>query len=112
MHDWLGWREVARLRPSRPCSTFPTRFLTLASLGAERLRTMLAEREWVAVIGAMTGGQAVQMVKGNLEATYLSGWQVAADANLVGDTHPDQSLHPASSGPAAYPTGTGSNRHD
>ena len=73
---------------------------TLARLGAERLRTLLAEREWVAALGAMTGGQAVQMVKAGLEAIYLSGWQVAADANLAGETYPDQSLYPVSSGPA------------
>ena len=51
---------------------------TLARLGAERLRYLLAEREWVPALGAMTGGQAVQMVKAGLEAIYLSGWQVAA----------------------------------
>jgi isocitrate lyase len=73
---------------------------TLARLGAERLRTLLEEREWVAALGAMTGGQAVQMVRAGLEAVYLSGWQVAADANLVGGTYPDQSLYPANSGPA------------
>jgi isocitrate lyase len=73
---------------------------TLARLGAERLRVLLAEREWVAALGAVTGGQAVQMVKAGLEAIYLSGWQVAADANLVGGTYPDQSLYPANSGPA------------
>jgi len=73
---------------------------TLARLGAERLRTLLEEREWVAALGAMTGGQAVQMVRAGLEAIYLSGWQVAADANLVGGTYPDQSLYPANSGPA------------
>ena len=48
----------------------------------------------------MTGGQAVQMVRAGLEAIYLSGWQVAADANLAGGTYPDQSLYPANSGPA------------
>jgi len=73
---------------------------TLARLGAERLRRLLAERAWVPALGAMTGGQAVQMVKAGLEAIYLSGWQVAADANLVGGTYPDQSLYPANSGPA------------
>jgi isocitrate/methylisocitrate lyase len=73
---------------------------TLARLGAERLRRLLAEDEWVAALGAMTGGQAVQMVKGGLQAIYLSGWQVAADANLSGHTYPDQSLYPVSSGPA------------
>ena len=73
---------------------------TLARLGAERLRTLLVEREWVAALGAMTGGQAVQMVRAGLDAIYLSGWQVAADANLAGGTYPDQSLYPANSGPA------------
>jgi isocitrate lyase len=73
---------------------------TLARLGAERLRMLLAERDWVPALGAMTGGQAVQMVKAGLEAIYLSGWQVAADANLAGGTYPDQSLYPANSGPA------------
>ena len=73
---------------------------TLGRLGAERLRRLLAEEDWVAALGAMTGGQAVQMVKAGLKAIYLSGWQVAADANLSGHTYPDQSLYPASSGPA------------
>ncbi|MFN8221958.1 MAG: isocitrate lyase [Gaiellales bacterium] len=73
---------------------------TLARLGAERLRTLLGERDWVPALGAMTGGQAVQMVKAGLEAIYLSGWQVAADANLASGTYPDQSLYPANSGPA------------
>ncbi|HET6683359.1 MAG TPA: isocitrate lyase [Gaiella sp.] len=94
--------------PARPYTTSDVERLrgsvrvehTLARLGAERLRTLLAEREWVAALGAVTGGQAVQMVKAGLEAIYLSGWQVAADANLVGGTYPDQSLYPANSGPA------------
>ncbi len=73
---------------------------TLARLGAERLRQLLAEDEWVPALGAMTGGQAVQMVKAGLKAIYLSGWQVAADANLSGNTYPDQSLYPANSAPA------------
>jgi isocitrate lyase len=72
---------------------------TLARLGAERLRQLLTEEEWVPALGAMTGGQAVQMVKAGLKAIYLSGWQVAADANLSGATYPDQSLYPANSGP-------------
>jgi isocitrate lyase len=73
---------------------------TLARLGAERLRRLLAEDEYVAALGAMTGGQAVQMAKAGLKAIYLSGWQVAADANLAGQTYPDQSLYPADSAPA------------
>jgi isocitrate/methylisocitrate lyase len=73
---------------------------TVARLGAERLRELLDREEWVAALGAMTGGQAVQMVKAGLQAIYLSGWQVAADANLAGQTYPDQSLYPATSAPA------------
>jgi Isocitrate lyase family len=73
---------------------------TLARLGAERLRRLLADEDYVAALGAMTGGQAVQMVKAGLNAIYLSGWQVAADANLSGHTYPDQSLYPATSAPA------------
>ena len=73
---------------------------TLARMGALRLRALLEEEEWVAALGAMTGGQAVQMVKAGLKAIYLSGWQVAADANLSGQTYPDQSLYPATSAPA------------
>src|SRR6476659_5470486 len=66
----------------------------------ERLRGSGRVEQTLARLGALTGGQAVQMVKAGLEAIYLSGWQVAADANLVGGTYPDQSLYPASSGPA------------
>src|ERR671915_2490427 len=73
---------------------------TLARLGAERLWKLLQERDYVAALGAMTGGQAVQMVKAGLKAIYLSGWQVAADANVAGQTYPDQSLYPANSAPA------------
>jgi isocitrate lyase len=73
---------------------------TFARRGAERLWRQLREREVVAALGAMSGGQAVQMVRAGLEAIYLSGWQVAADANLAGHTYPDQSLYPANSAPA------------
>jgi isocitrate lyase len=72
---------------------------TLARRGAQRLRELLVDEDWVAALGAMTGGQAVQMVKAGLKAIYLSGWQVAADANIAGQTYPDQSLYPASSAP-------------
>ncbi len=72
---------------------------TLARLGAERLWELLA-REPVRALGAVTGGQAVQMVRAGLQAIYLSGWQVAAEANLAGHTYPDQSLYPANSVPA------------
>ncbi len=73
---------------------------TLARLGAERLWQLLQDEECVAALGALTGGQAVQMVKAGLKAIYLSGWQVAADGNLAGHTYPDQSLYPSNSGPA------------
>jgi isocitrate lyase len=86
--------EVLRLRPSVRVEH------TLARVGAERLWTLLCEREFVPALGALTGGQAVQMVKAGLEAIYLSGWQVAADANLGEQVYPDQSLYPANSVPA------------
>jgi isocitrate lyase len=73
---------------------------TLARRGAERLWGLMHEDEYVAALGALTGGQAVQMVRAGLKAIYLSGWQVAADANLAGATYPDQSLYPANSAPA------------
>jgi isocitrate lyase len=73
---------------------------TLARIGAERLWQLLGSEPRVAALGAMTGGQAVQMVRAGLKAIYLSGWQVAADANLNGHTYPDQSLYAATSAPA------------
>jgi isocitrate/methylisocitrate lyase len=73
---------------------------TLACLGAERLWELLHHEPYVAALGALTGGQAVQMVKAGLKAIYISGWQVAADANQAGQTYPDQSLYPATSAPA------------
>ncbi len=72
---------------------------TLARLGAQRLRTLLAEQDAVTALGALTGNQAVQQVRAGLKAIYLSGWQVAADANLAGQTYPDQSLYPVNSVP-------------
>jgi isocitrate lyase len=84
---------------------------TLARRGAERLWATLqqntgtafrrqADPQWAAALGALTGNQAVQQVRAGLQAIYLSGWQVAADANLAGQTYPDQSLYPANSVPA------------
>src|SRR6187549_2275529 len=73
---------------------------SLARLGAERLWQLLQDEDYVAALGAMTGGQAVQMVKAGLKAIYLSGWQVAADANLSEHVYPDQSLYPVTSAPA------------
>src|SRR6266481_10086276 len=73
---------------------------TLARLGAERLWWLLNHEFYVPALGALTGNQAVQQVKAGLKAIYLSGWQVAADANLAGQMYPDQSLYPANSVPA------------
>jgi isocitrate lyase len=73
---------------------------TVARLGAERLWRLLHDEPYVAALGALTGAQAVQMIKAGLQAIYLSGWQVAGDANLAGQTYPDQSLYPVSSAPA------------
>jgi isocitrate lyase len=85
--------DVARLR-----GTVKIEY-TLARLGAERLWELMHERPFVRALGALTGNQAVQQVKAGLEAIYLSGWQVAADANLAGQMYPDQSLYPANSVP-------------
>ena len=73
---------------------------TLARRGAEKLWQLLQNEDYVAALGAMTGNQAMQQVKAGLKAIYVSGWQVAADANLAGQMYPDQSLYPANSVPA------------
>jgi isocitrate lyase len=72
---------------------------TIATTMANQLWESLKEQDYVNALGAMTGGQAVQMVRAGLQAIYLSGWQVAADANLAGSVYPDQSLYPANSAP-------------
>ncbi len=72
---------------------------SLARLGAEKLWTSLHTEDFVNALGALTGNQAMQQVKAGLKAIYLSGWQVAADANLAGEMYPDQSLYPANSVP-------------
>jgi isocitrate lyase len=86
-------RDVVRLRGSVQEEH------TLARLGAERLWHLLHTEDFVPSLGAVTGNQAVQQVRAGLPAIYLSGWQVAADANLAGQTYPDQSLYPANSVP-------------
>src|SRR3954470_17236531 len=105
-HEWKAdarWRgversykaqDVARLRGSIRID------YTLARHGAERLWELLTSGGFVRTFGAMTGAQAVEMVRAGLQAIYLSGWQVAADANLAGQTYPDQSLYPSNSVPA------------
>ena len=98
-HRWAGITrpyteaDVARLRGSVRIEH------TLAARGARRLWDLLQSRDYVHALGALTGSQAVQMVRAGLEAIYLSGWQVAADANTSGHTYPDQSLYPADSVP-------------
>src|SRR5215216_6303895 len=72
---------------------------TVACRGAEKLWRLLTTEPYVNTLGALTGNQAMQQVKAGLKAIYLSGWQVAADANLAGHTYPDQSLYPANSVP-------------
>src|SRR6266550_4099626 len=72
---------------------------TLARRGAEKLWQLLQNEDYVAALGALTGNQAMQQVKAGLKAIYVSGWQVAADANLAGQMYPDQSLYPANSVP-------------
>jgi isocitrate lyase len=96
---WTGTRrdysaqDVIRLRGS------VVEEHTLARRGAKRLWDLLHTEDAVRALGAITGNQAVQMVKAGLQAIYLSGWQVAADGNLAGQTYPDQSLYPANSVP-------------
>jgi isocitrate lyase len=86
-------RDVTRLRGSIQEEH------TLARVGAERLWSLLRDEPYINTLGALTGNQAVQQVRAGLKAIYLSGWQVAADANLAGQTYPDQSLYPVNSVP-------------
>jgi isocitrate lyase len=76
---------------------------TLAKLGAKRLWELLHTEAFVPALGALTGNQAVQMVRAGLKAIYLSGWQVAADANTAGQMYPDQSLYPCQQRPHRRP---------
>ena len=87
-------RDVVRLRGTIPVEH------SIARLTAEKLWRYLQERPFVNALGALTGNQAMQQVKAGLDAVYLSGWQVAGDANLAGEMYPDQSLYPADSVPA------------
>jgi len=86
--------EVVRLRGTIPVEH------SIARLSAEKLWRYLNEKPFVNALGALTGNQAMQQVKAGLDAIYLSGWQVAGDANLAGEMYPDQSLYPADSVPA------------
>src|SRR5476651_2250751 len=86
--------DVVRLRGSVPVEH------TLAKRGAEKLWASIHDEPFVNALGALTGNQAMQQVKAGLKAIYLSGWQVAADANIAGEMYPDQSLYPANSVPS------------
>jgi isocitrate lyase len=88
-----GAEDVVRLRGTVAIEH------SLATRGAERLWKSLHTADFVNALGALTGNQAMQQVKAGLQAVYLSGWQVAADANLAGEMYPDQSLYPANSVP-------------
>ena len=95
-----GRRRAATPRRTSCACAAPSRSSTRSpERGAERLWDLLHNEDYVNALGALTGGQAVQMVRAGLKAIYLSGWQVAADANLAGQTYPDQSLYPANSVP-------------
>lgn len=96
---WAGIRrdfspgDVVRLRGSVHVES------SLARRGAEKLWELLQNEPYIPALGAVTGNQAVQMAEAGLKAIYLSGWQVAADANLAGQMYPDQSLYPCNSAP-------------
>jgi isocitrate lyase len=105
-HEWKTderWRGIERAYSPEDVLRLRGRFPvehTLARLGAQRLWDLLRRERPTRALGCLTGGQAVQSVRAGLDAIYLSGWQVAADANLAGATYPDQSLYPANSVPA------------
>ncbi len=104
-HEWSTdprWKGVERTYSAEDVIRLRGSFRvehSVARAGAERLWELVNETEYVNALGALTGGQAVEMVKAGLKAIYLSGWQVAADANASGQTYPDQSLYPANSVP-------------
>ncbi len=104
--EWAGdvrWAGIERSYPAEDVVRLRGTVVeehTLARRGAERLWKSLHAGTFTRALGALTGNQAVQMVRGGLEAIYLSGWQVAADGNLAGQTYPDQSLYPVNSVPA------------
>jgi isocitrate lyase len=93
IHRPYSAEDVVRLRGTVPVDH------SIARLGAEKLWKYLQTEDFVNALGALTGNQAMQQVKAGLKAIYLSGWQVAADANIAGEMYPDQSLYPANSVP-------------
>lgn len=99
----LRWRGIERPYKGEDVLKLRNSFLiehTLAKRGAQLLWKLFSQKMFIRALGAMTGGQAVQMVQAGLEAVYASGWQVAADANDAGQTYPDQSLYPYTSMPS------------
>jgi len=104
--DWdtnPRWNGIERDHTAEDVARLQGSFVeqhTIATRMADKLWDLLKTEDYVHALGAMTGGQAVQMVKAGLKSIYLSGWQVAADANLAGSVYPDQSLYPANSAPA------------
>src|SRR4029077_10340229 len=104
-HDWdtnPRWKGVTRTYTPADVVALQGSVVeeaTLARRGAEVLWDQLHDMEWVNALGALTGNMAVQQVRAGLKAIYLSGWQLAGDANLSGNTYPDQSLYPANSVP-------------
>ncbi|NUM81059.1 isocitrate lyase [bacterium] len=105
-NDWLTnerWAGITRPYTEADVLKLRGSFLirhTLAELGAQRLWQLLKSEDYVHALGALTGNQAMQQVKAGLKAIYLSGWQVAADANVAGQMYPDQSLYPVNSVPS------------
>jgi isocitrate lyase len=103
--DWTinpRWKGIERPYTAEEVVNLQGNFTleySIARMGAERLWKLLHSEHYVAALGALTGNQAVQQVQAGLKAIYLSGWQVAADANLAGEMYPDQSLYPANSVP-------------
>src|SRR5579871_5978239 len=101
--DDSRWRGIQRAYSSadvvRLRGTIPVEY-SIARITSEKLWRYLHEKPFVNALGALTGNQAMQQVKAGLDAIYLSGWQVAGDANLAGEMYPDQSLYPADSVPA------------
>src|ERR1700729_3914284 len=102
-HDSPRWRGVQRGYPARDVVRLRGTVAvehSIARLTSEKLWRYLNDKPFVNALGALTGNQAMQQVKAGLDAIYLSGWQVAGDANLAGEMYPDQSLYPADSVPA------------
>src|SRR4051794_16869752 len=103
-NEWSGerWNDIERTYSADDVTRLQGSLViehTLARRGAEKLWQLVNNEPYVHALGALTGNQAVQQVRAGLKAIYLSGWQVAADANLAGQMYPDQSLYPANSVP-------------